>query len=200
MKQAEPITHQPFVLPVALPTWRFSSVAFGIVGCCFLVALAAQVRIPVPGTHVPGTLQSVAVLLAGFALRPAPAAGAMSLYLVGGLVGLPFFAVGTIGTAGYLAGFVMAAWLVSLLRGTGETGVLRLFLAGAAGTVVIFAAGVLWPIIMASVLGIGKGGVSWVLATGLFPFVPAAAIKLALAVAVVVSFRGLSSKTLRRRG
>ncbi len=200
MRQGEPTSIRPFVCPVALPAWRFGSVALGIVGCCLLVALGAQVRIPVPGTHVPATLQSVAVLLTGFALRPTPAAGAMLLYLAGGFLGLPFFAVGTAGTAGYLAGFVVGAWLVSLLRGRDEAGVLRLLLAGAVGTAAIFAAGVLWPIIMASVMGFGEGGVEWALATGLFPFVTLAAVKLALAVAVVVSFRGLGLKSLRRLG
>lgn len=200
MRHGEQASVRPFVLPVALPTSRFAAMTFGIVGCCLLVVLGAQVRVPVPGTHVPATLQSVAVLLAGFSLCPTSAAGAMLLYLAGGLLGLPFFAVGTVGTAGYLAGFVLAAWLVSLARGHGDAGVLRLALAGAIGTVTIFAAGVLLPVIMASLFGLGKGGINWVLATGLFPFVTLAVVKLALAVSIAVSFRGLGSKMLRRLG
>ena len=42
----------------------------GIVACAGLLALAAQVKIPLAGTPVPATLQLLVVLLAGYWLRP----------------------------------------------------------------------------------------------------------------------------------
>ncbi len=156
----------------------------GAAGFCLLTAFAAQVRIPVPGTDVPITLQVLAVLLAGMSLRPGPAAGAMLAYVALGTLGLPFFAPGSAGlmgpTGGYILGFAAAAWLVSVCRGSGHAGFGRLLAAGAVGLVVLFALGVGWRIVW---LG---GDVGLALATGLFPFAAKALVELLLAVAITV--------------
>jgi len=80
------------------------------------VALAAQVTLPMPGGLVPQSLQTLAVVLAGAWLGPARGGIALVLYVVVGAVGAPVFADGASGTehllgptAGYLAGFVVAA-------------------------------------------------------------------------------------------
>ena len=54
-----------------------------------LVALAAQVSIPLPGTPVPMTLQPMAVLLVGGLLGARLGALSMILYLAMGAAGLP---------------------------------------------------------------------------------------------------------------
>lgn len=85
-----------------------------------IVALAAQVAIPVPGSPVPVTLQGIAVLLVGGLFGSAVGAGALVLYLVLGAFGLPVFApTGAPGlarfigpTGGYLLAFPFAAALV----------------------------------------------------------------------------------------
>lgn len=80
---------------------------------------------------VPITLQTLAVLLAGAALGPWRGAGAVVLYLVVGSAGAPIFAGRSAGpavwtgpTAGFLAGFVAAAfvagWLVRRMRRRGQ--------------------------------------------------------------------------------
>ena len=80
---------------------------------------------------VPITLQTLAVLLAGATLGPWRGAAAVGLYLVVGTAGAPVFAGRTAGpavwtgpTAGFLAGFVLAAfvagWLVRRMRGRGQ--------------------------------------------------------------------------------
>jgi len=80
---------------------------------------------------VPLTLQTLAVLLAGAALGPWRGAGAVVLYLVVGTAGAPIFAGRSAGpavwtgpTAGFLAGFVAAAfvagWLVRRMRRRGQ--------------------------------------------------------------------------------
>src|SRR3989441_13144868 len=56
-----------------------------------LVAVAAQISVPLPGTPVPMTLQPMAVLLVGGLLGPQLGALSMILYLAMGAAGLPVF-------------------------------------------------------------------------------------------------------------
>src|SRR2546423_12328716 len=56
-----------------------------------LVALAAQIAIPLPGTPVPMTLQPLAVLLVGGLLGPRLGAGSLLVYLALGAAGMPVF-------------------------------------------------------------------------------------------------------------
>ena len=82
-----------------------------------LIALAAQIAIPIPFSPVPLTLQPLAVLLVGVVLGSVRGAAAASLYLLEGASGLPVFAQGHGGifwlagaTAGYLYSYPLAAW------------------------------------------------------------------------------------------
>jgi biotin transport system substrate-specific component len=139
------------------------------------------------------TLQSLAVLLAGFALRPRQAAAAMVVYIGAGSIGLPLFAPGSAGvlgpTGGYIIAFLPAAWLVSLICGSGRASVLRMLVAGAVGTIVIFGLGVMWP----ARLAVYGGNLTAAAVTGIVPFAAKAVVQLLLAVAVVVSVRGRRS-------
>jgi biotin transport system substrate-specific component len=100
----------------------------GMVLFAALTALAAFVRVPLPFTPVPFTLQVLPVLLAGAALGPAYGAGSMLLYLALGGLGMPWFAAAPPGafwlapTAGFLAGFPAAAWLVGHFARSGTVG------------------------------------------------------------------------------
>jgi len=93
-----------------------------------LVAVAAQVSIPLPGTPVPLTLQPLAVLLVGGLLGPALGAASMILYLALGAAGLPVFTpYGLPGlarlfgpTGGYLIAYPVAAFAVGKLAGDGR--------------------------------------------------------------------------------
>src|SRR3989442_3017821 len=73
----------------AQPLTRRRSVAV-LLGAA-LVAVAAQLALPLPGTPVPMTLQPLAVLLVGGLLGPSLGAASMILYLALGAVGLPGF-------------------------------------------------------------------------------------------------------------
>lgn len=84
----------------------------------FLLAVSAQVAVPLPFTPVPLTLQPLAILLLGGALGSGRAAAAAALYLAEGALGLPVGAQGRSGaawlvgpTAGYLFAFPVAAWI-----------------------------------------------------------------------------------------
>jgi biotin transporter BioY len=84
-----------------------------------IVAGAAQISIPLPGTPVPMTLQPMAVLLVGGLLGGPLAASSMILYLAMGAAGLPVFTptVPLLGvarligpTGGYLLAYPIAAY------------------------------------------------------------------------------------------
>lgn len=90
-----------------------------------VVALAAQIAVPIPGSPVPMTLQGLAVLVVGGVLGAGTGAAALTLYLLAGAAGLPVFApVGLplVGmarllgpTGGYLLAFPVAAALTGAL-------------------------------------------------------------------------------------
>ena len=97
---------------------------------------------------VPITLQTLAVLLAGAALGPWRGAAAVALYLVVGTAGAPIFAGRSGGfaawtgpTAGFLGGFVLAAfvsgWLVRRMRTRGQLTTTGIIGACAIGSLVV---------------------------------------------------------------
>ena len=91
-----------------------------------IVALSAQIEIPLPLTPVPITGQTFGVLLVGTALGWKRAAISMLAYLLEGAAGLPVFAGGAAGiakfagpTAGYLFSFPLAAAVAGWLAERG---------------------------------------------------------------------------------
>lgn len=118
-----------------------------VVGAAAFVGASAQISIDVPGTPVPVTGQTFAVLLAGAALGPIRGLLGMIVYLAAGAAGMPWFADAEAGltgpTVGYLIGFVAAAWVVGVLaaRGADRT-VLSTIGLMTVGSMVIFLFGV----------------------------------------------------------
>ncbi|HEX9436188.1 MAG TPA: biotin transporter BioY [Candidatus Limnocylindria bacterium] len=146
-----------------------------------LIALAAQLAIPLPGSPVPVTGQTFAVLLVGAALGPRFGPVSVALYVVEGLIGLPVFAGGTSGatriagpTGGYLAGFVLAAFVVGFLAERGwDRRIWTCVLAMLAGEVVIYVFGL---------AGLSRFSLpNGVIEAGLLPFLIGDAYKVALA-------------------
>lgn len=82
-------------------------------------ALAAQIRVPIPGTPVPVTGQVFAVLLAGLWLGSGWGVASQVLYVVAGAMHASWFAGGSAAlfgpTGGYLIGFAPAALLTGWL-------------------------------------------------------------------------------------
>jgi biotin transporter BioY len=98
--------------------------ALAVIFGALVVALAAQMSVPLPGTPVPMTLQPFAVLLVGGLLGPELGAISMIVYLAMGAAGLPVFTptVPLVGiarllgpTGGYLLAYPVAAWAVGRL-------------------------------------------------------------------------------------
>src|ERR1700752_3304122 len=104
--------------------------AVAVVLGSLVVAGAAQVAIPLPGTPVPMTLQPLAVLLVGGWLGAGLGAGSLILYLALGAVGLPVFTpYGLPGiarllgpTGGYLLAYPVAAFAVGRFVGATDPG------------------------------------------------------------------------------
>ncbi|RJO65116.1 MAG: biotin transporter BioY [Candidatus Omnitrophota bacterium] len=95
---------------------------FGVMAFVILTSLGGYVRIPLPFTPVPLTLQTFFVLLSG-AFLGGLGAVTQILYILLGLSGITLFTYSGSGivylfgpTGGYLAGFVAASFLVSALR------------------------------------------------------------------------------------
>jgi biotin transport system substrate-specific component len=97
--------------------------AVALLAGALLVALGAQLAVPLPGTPVPMTFQVPAVLIVGGLLGPRLGAASLGVYLAAGIAGLPVFAPGgapgiarLIGpTGGYLLATPLAAALVGTL-------------------------------------------------------------------------------------
>ncbi|WP_374308594.1 biotin transporter BioY [Dongia sp.] len=146
--------------------------------------LAVSAHIQVPFWPVPMTMQTFVVLMIGAAFGARLGAATILAYLIEGALGLPVFATGAgfaymAGpTAGYLAGFLLAAALVGWFadRGHGRS-VLTTLMAFLAGEAVILALGAGW---LSAHFGAEKA-----IATGLLPFLPGEGVKIALACALL---------------
>jgi biotin transport system substrate-specific component len=179
--------------PVSLESRRDSSSQARVLRQIFavglgalLVALSAQVVVPVPFSPVPMTLQPLAVLVVGGLLGATRGAGALALYLALGIVGLPVFAGGGSGalrlvgpTGGYLLAFPLAAAATGGLLQHGSS---------------------IWQTLLACTLGmlvIHLGGAAWLAALGLdpamavrigvLPFLAGDLLKIGLAAAVILT-------------
>lgn len=165
-----------------------------VLGFAALTALAAQVRFSLGFTPVPISGQTFAVLLAGAALGWRRGAASQAVYWAAGIfMPIPWYAGDTTGasisagwqvatgaTAGYLAGFVLAAAVVGYLAERGQDRDLATSVpAMLAGTAVIYACGVLW---LSAYLNIPVAtGETNGIALGLTPFLVGDVIKLVLA-------------------
>jgi biotin transport system substrate-specific component len=147
-----------------------------------LVALAARIAVPLPGTVVPITLQDLTVLAVGIALGPRRGALAVASYVLLGAMGAPVFSAGRSGIAwlmGPTGGFLLAFPVSAAVIGWAARSRSMLpFVVGlAAAHLVTFTGGVTQ---LALVSGSGLQGA---IATGFLPFLPGIALKSALLIA-----------------
>lgn len=179
------LTIADFLVPIRLGervNARVRDVSLVIAGA-LLIYLTARISFLVPGSPVPITGQTFGVLLVGGALGLRRGLVGVGLYVLLGVIGLPFFAEGRGGisiiwgaTGGYLIGFVVAGALVGRLAELGWDrrigGALGAMLLGNA---VIYAIGLPW-------LGaVTSSNPEETIALGLTPFLLGDALKLVLA-------------------
>jgi biotin transport system substrate-specific component len=154
-----------------------------IVAGALLIYLTARISIPIPGNPVPITGQTFGVLLVGGALGFRRGFASVLLYVLLGVVGLPFFAEGKGGigviwgtTGGYLVGFVVAGSVVGRLAELGwDRRLIGAIGAMLVGNALIYVIALPWLAVAAhydAATTIGKG---------LVPFVFGDVLKLVLA-------------------
>ena len=177
---------RPLVLADLVPAVRSRDVGLVALGVLF-TALLAQVAIPVPGTPVPITGQTLAVVLTAASLGPVRGVAVQLGYLLVALAGVPVYADLSGGvhvvfgaTGGYVVGFIPAAYLIGLAAKHGADRTLwkavPLF---AAGQAVIFAVGVPWLAVVAHL------NAQQALEAGFYPFILGGIVKAAVAAAVL---------------
>ena len=162
-----------------------------VAGGAAFVGIAAQIAIPLPFTPVPLTLQTFAVLLVGASLGSLRGVLSMVVYLIVGMVGVPWFSGGTSGFSnasfGYILGFIFAAFIVGRLAERGaSTTALRSAGLMVVGNLAIYAVGVTWLKFAIDV--------NWAtaLSLGVVPFLIGDAVKIALAAGLLpLSWKGL---------
>lgn len=157
------ITLGDFLVPIRLGERlgsRTRHLALIVLGALLMV-LGANFVVPIPGSPVPVTGQTLSVLLVGASLGFRRGLGASCLYLVLGVIGLPVFAdhragpavIASFGsgqlvlgaTGGYLIGFVVASALVGILAEAGWDRHLGGSIAAMAiGNAVVYAIGLPW--------------------------------------------------------
>lgn len=152
-----------------------------VIGGSLLIALLAQVSIVVPFSPVPITGQTLGVLLVAMALGRLKGALTVGAYLLEGAAGLPVFANGAGGaqhlagpTGGYLAGFLVAAYVVGwLAERSWDRTIGRSLVAMAVGTAIIFMCGASWLALF----------VGWenTAAMGVYPYLPGGLVKICIA-------------------
>ena len=175
----------PAVVSDRLVRGRVAADILLVLGASVLIALSAQVAIPLPFTPVPMTLQPLAVIFLAAALGSVRGAAAAALYLLEGCSGLPVFAEGKGGalwlvgpTAGYLVSYPFAAWVAGKFSelGWGHK-VVRSTAGMLAALAVIYLAGWSWLSTFSTP--------SQAFTLGVAPFVLADVVKVALGAALL---------------
>lgn len=164
-----------------------------VVGFALLTAGAAQISFSLGFTPVPISGQTFAVLLAGGALGSQLGAASQLLYVAMGAIGLPFYTdaqggweVATGSTAGYLVGFIVAAYAVGWLAERGQDRQLATSIpAFLAGSVIIYVLGVAWLAYDLNIPITAEFGEPSAIAYGVTPFVVGDILKAVLAGALL---------------
>lgn len=93
--------------------------------CVTILCVSSYLVIPLPFTPIVLSLHTIIVNLVGLLLKPGQAGTTLLIYLLMGLIGLPVYSGGTTGpgklfgpTGGFYFGFLLAAVVISLCKGT----------------------------------------------------------------------------------
>ncbi|WP_375327401.1 biotin transporter BioY [Candidatus Tisiphia endosymbiont of Nemotelus uliginosus] len=148
-----------------------------------LLAICAQITIPL--TPVPITMQTVAVLFIGLVYNKVNAPLTVLAYLILGSIGVPIFSqfsggmIGIIGPrGGYLVGFLIAVYVMTLLKGTiVNNKLIEQLCLCLIGNVIIMGLGYLW---LAKFLGITQAFYA-----GVLPFIIPGIIKSILLIGLI---------------
>jgi biotin transport system substrate-specific component len=147
-----------------------------------LMSLGAFVRIPLPFTPIPLTLQTFFVLLSGAFLGSRLGAMTQLSYILLGVFGVPVFSGAGSGlfyllgpTGGYLMGFILSALFLGRFIGRRQTKLFSVFGLFCLGDLIILVCGTVWLKLLL--------GYSFIklLSVGLIPFAPGDLLKAGVA-------------------
>lgn len=163
-----------------------------------LIAVLAQLAVPLPFTPVPVTMQLVGVMLAGAVLGRRGAVLAVISYLLLGAAGAPVFSLARGGlqiiigpTGGYLWGFIPCAFLLGLLRDNKPRhGIAAIFAVALLGLSLVYLTGT------AQLALVMKYSPYQAFLAGTLPFIPADLLKVTLACTLSLKL----NRTLQRGG
>ncbi len=157
--------------------------ALAIFAGVILLALTAQISIPLSFTPVPITGQTFGVALIALLWGRTRGVAAVATYLALGAFGVPLFALGKTGlalgpTTGYLVGMLLASIVMGTFADRGWTKTFaRTWLAAFIGSVITFTCGV---VVLSMFLPREA-----LLMAGVLPFIPGDIIKTLLATTIV---------------
>lgn len=194
MSLAAPVRRPVLADLIARPSERARAFALDaslVVAGAALVAVLAQVEVPL--WPVPITGQTLGVVVVGAALGARRGAAALLTYLVAGLAGLPIFAgfTGTIAAVakpsfGFIIGFVFAAFVAGWVaeRAWDRKPALA-FVGFVAASIVPFLFGVPYMAFILNVVGGAELGLAEILAFGLWPFIVGGLVKAGIAALLI---------------
>ena len=172
-----------------------------IVGGTLFIAALAQIAIPVPGSPVPVTGQTLAVYLIGTTYGARLGFATFSTYLLAGIAGAPVFAPAATGglarltgaTGGYLIGMLVAVLVLGALADRKADQKFKTsFPALIFGSVIVFTFGLIWLNVSLNL--------TWAqtISAGLTPFIFGEVIKIAItATSLPLIWRRISKKLAR---
>ncbi len=170
-----------------------------VIGVTFFIiatTLGAYIRIPVPGTPVPITLQTFFVVLSGAVLGSRLGLFSQAGYIFLGAAGLPVFQGYAFGyshilgpTGGYLIGFMAASFLVGKILEKEREDLFKITASFAIGNVVLYTLGIIWLMLIYKISFVNA------ILIGVLPFFTIELAKIFLA-AVVYSKISHRSKTI----
>ncbi len=155
-----------------------------------LISISSYINIPLPFTTILITGQTIVVNLIGLLLSPVQVVITMVIYVLLGLVGLPVFSGGVGGpaklfgpTGGYVLGFVLAAVLISILKGSGTK-----FIRNCIATVIVGIPALYVVVMLYMKIVIGMDW-STAFMVGVIPFIPLDIVKCIFASSIAIPVR-----------
>ena len=170
-----------------------------LIGVTFFImatTFGAYIRIPVPGTPVPITLQTFFVVLSGAVLGSRLGLFSQAGYIFLGAIGLPVFQGYNFGmayilgpTGGYMMGFMAASFLVGKIMEKESHNLFKIAASFTIGNTVLYSLGIIWLMLIYKISFINA------ILIGVLPFFTIELAKIFLA-AVVYSKISHRSKTI----
>lgn len=156
-----------------------------VIGVGFFIlatAFGAYIRIPVPGTPVPITLQTFFVALSGALLGKRLGLLSQASYVFLGAIGLPIFQGYGFGpahvfgpTGGYLIGFMVASFFIGKMLEKETSNPLKIVISFIAGNAVLYSLGIIWLMLLYKISLFNA------VTIGLIPFLALEAVKISAA-------------------